>query len=54
MTGKVFDFDAVSHLMTSRTALCVDRREQVAGRKIDILPGFSATSLVDRARMGQR
>ena len=54
MTGKVFDFDTVSHLMTSRTVRCVCRREQVAGRKIDILPGFSTTSLVDRARTGRR
>jgi hypothetical protein len=54
MTGKVFDFDAVSHLTTSRTALCDYLREQVAGREIDILPGFSTISLVDRARTGRR
>jgi hypothetical protein len=65
MTGKVFDFDAVSHLMTSRTALCVYRRERVVGHEIveangrevmlvDVLLGFSTTSLVDRARTGQQ
>jgi bifunctional ADP-heptose synthase (sugar kinase/adenylyltransferase) len=61
----MFDFDALLHLMTSRTVLCVYRREQVVGHEIveadggqvmlvDILPGFSTTSLVDRARAGQR
>jgi bifunctional ADP-heptose synthase (sugar kinase/adenylyltransferase) len=61
----MFDFDALLHLMTSRTVLCVYRREQVVGYEIveanggevmlvDILPGFSTTSLVDRARAGQR
>jgi bifunctional ADP-heptose synthase (sugar kinase/adenylyltransferase) len=61
----MFDFDTLSHLMTSRTVLCVYRREQVDGHEIveanggqvmlvDILPGFSTTSLVDRARAGQR
>jgi hypothetical protein len=63
MTDRVFDFDALSHLMTSRTVL--SRRVQVVGHEIveanggevllvDILPGFSTTSLVDRARAGQR
>jgi hypothetical protein len=65
MTDIVFDFDALSHLMTSRTVLCVYRREQVVGHEIvqasggevmlvNIVPGFSTTSLVDRARAGQR
>ena len=61
----MFDFDALLHLMTSRTMPRVYRREQVVGHEIveanggqvmliDILPGFSTTSRVDRARAGQR
>ena len=51
----MFDFDALSHLMMSRTVLCVgDLMLDSEVMLVDTLPGFSTTPPIDRARGGRR
>jgi len=55
----MLDFDALSHVTMSRTALCggdlmLDEFGYGEVMLMDILLGFSVTSLVNRARGGRR